>query len=253
MTSPAYHRLYVLLSEQIQDGVYLPDDQLPSENQLAATYGCSRVTVRHALQLLSTDGVVEKRKGHGTFVKRPAADPGDKERLRGPVSDIVASGVNLEAKELFWGDTIPPARIATLLQLDAGETCLRVKRVRSFDGEPVSYSSIYVPSQVGRLLDRSQADTRLVLELIDATEYRPVDTEHTLTATVADGDVAKELRLPVGSPVLRMRGIAYDEQGDPVCFQESLYHSAKFEYAVRLTRGIATSPPEWRPASARRH
>lgn len=253
MTSPAYHRLYVLLSEQIRDGVYLPDDRLPSEHQLAATYDCSRVTVRHALQLLSHDGLVDKRKGHGTIVRHPEAGESEPERLRGPVSDIVASGIHLAAKELFWGEVVPPAAVASKLLLEAGETCLRVRRVRYFDNEPVSYSSIYVPSHVGRLLDQRGAGDHLVLELLEPTRYRPVDTEHTLTATVADGDVAKELRLPIGSPVLRMRGIAHDEQGDPVYFQESLYHSAKFEYAVRLTRGIATSAPEWRPALARQH
>ncbi|MDH3621245.1 MAG: GntR family transcriptional regulator [Gammaproteobacteria bacterium] len=251
MSSPAYHRLYVLLSEQIRDGVYLPDDRLPSENQLAETYSCSRVTVRHALKLLSQDGLVEKRKGHGTIVRLPS--PYTSDRLRGPVSEIVASGIQLRARELFWGEVIPPRQEADALQLDTGESCLRVRRVRYFDGEPVSYSSIYVPSHVGELLAHDEAGEKLILELLEATPYRPVDTEHTLTATVADGDVAKELRLAVGSPVLRMRGLAHDEQGDPIYFQESLYHSAKFEYAVRLTRGVATSAPEWRPAGPRRH
>ena len=109
-SAPAYHRLYVLLAEQIRDGVHPPGAKLPSENRLAEIYDCSRVTVRHALDLLTRDGLVSKSKGKATTVR--SAEPVDGDRLQGPVSDIVASGLELTARELFWGQVPAPPRVA---------------------------------------------------------------------------------------------------------------------------------------------
>jgi len=247
---PAYHRLYVLLSEHIRDGVYPAGELLPSENDLVQTYGYSRVTVRHALQRLADDGTVRKHKGQGTVVVAdPAGRPGP-DRLRGPVDDLVARGIRLTSTELQWGIVTPTPQAREVLGLKAAERCLLIRRVRQFDGAPVSYSSIYLPEAIGARLDHKQAGNRLILEMLEETPHRPQVTEHTLTATVADGEVATSLRLPVGSPVLRMRGTAFDSRGRAVYFQESLYHPAKYEYAVRLTRGKGGPSPRWRPTGA---
>jgi len=245
--APAYHRLYVLLAEQIRDGVHVPGDKLPSENRLAERYGCSRVTVRHALSLLTRDGLVETQKGRGTIVT--TAEYEAAERLQGPVSDIVASGLELGARELYWGEAPVPPRVARQLGLDTESTCLLIRRLRLLGGDPVSWSSIYLPTDIGAALNREQAGDRLVLELLEETAYRPAETSHALTATLVDGEAATLLELPTGSPVLRMRGMAWDTQGRAVYFQESLYHSGKYEYVARKTRGVDAGAPEWRPVN----
>lgn len=245
---PAYHRLYVVLSERIRDGFYVPGDLLPSENDLAQSYGYSRVTVRRALQQLSDEGLVKKHKGQGTIVAAGSSGRSEPERLRGPVDDLVARGVRLTSTELQWAFVAPPALVRETLNLKAAERCLLIRRVRHFDKEPVSYSSIYVSESIGSGIDRRKAGDRLILEMLEDTPQRPHVTEHTLTATIADGDVAASLALPVGSPVLRMRGTAFDKSGRPVYFQESLYHPGKYEYSVRLVRGKAGPSPRWRPA-----
>ena len=242
--TPAYHRLYVLLAEQIRDGVHVPGDKLPSENRLAERYECSRVTVRHALSLLTEDGLVETQKGRGTIVTSVEHEAG--ERLQGPVSDIVASGLELSARELYWGEAPLPPRVARQLDLETDTNCLLIRRLRLFGGDPVSWSSIFLPADVGATLEREQAGDRLVLEMLEATAFRPAETSHALTATLVDGEAASLLELPAGSPVLRMRGTAWDEQGRAVYYQESLYHSGKYEYVARKTRGVDAGAPEWR-------
>lgn len=247
---PAYHRLYVVLAERIRDAVYAAGDLLPSENDLADSYGYSRVTVRRALQQLVEEGLVKKHRGQGTIVVGASAASGERERLRGPLDDLVARGIRLTAKELQWAMVTPPALVRETLNLKLGERCLLIRRVRHFEGAPVAYSSIYVPESIGAGVDRQRARDHLILEMLEDTPHRPHVTEHTLTATVADGDVATSLELPVGSPVLRMRGTAFDKWGRPVYFQESLYHPGKYEYTVRLVRGKAGPSPRWRAARA---
>lgn len=62
------------LRERIIDGIWNPGEKLPSENDLAQSFGVSRITVREALQKLSAMGLLETRHGEGTFVKRLSAD-----------------------------------------------------------------------------------------------------------------------------------------------------------------------------------
>lgn len=247
---PAYHRLYVVLSEHIRDNVYSTGDLLPSENDLAESYGYSRVTVRRALQQLADEGLVRKHKGQGTIVATSPSGGREPERLRGPVDDLVARGIRLTSTELQWALVAPPPLVRQTLNLRPTERCLLIRRVRHFDDAPVSYSSIYVPESIGSRIDRRKAGDRLILEMLEDTPHRPEVTEHTLTATVVDGDVATSLALPVGSPVLRMRGTAFDKSGRPVYFQESLYHPGKYEYSVRLVRGKTGLSPRWRPSRA---
>ncbi|MCX7855818.1 MAG: GntR family transcriptional regulator, partial [Anaerolineae bacterium] len=66
---PAYAQLARILSMQIAEGVYRPGDQLPSEAQLVAQFGVSPMTVRRAINLLLSRGIVSTAQGRGTFVR----------------------------------------------------------------------------------------------------------------------------------------------------------------------------------------
>jgi len=68
---PIYLKIYKDLREMILDGKILPNEKLPSENELKHKHGVSRFTVQHALQLLANEGLVTRRQGLGTFVRQP--------------------------------------------------------------------------------------------------------------------------------------------------------------------------------------
>ena len=67
--------LYRKISEDIRAlvlaGEYAPEDMIPSENELAARYQTSRLTVRRALQILENDGLITPLRGMGYFVRAP--------------------------------------------------------------------------------------------------------------------------------------------------------------------------------------
>src|SRR5688500_2905478 len=72
---PFYAQLADLLREKIAEGSYRPGDSLPSEAELGAAYGLSRTAIRQALSLLVAEGLVQKEKGRGSFVRQsPLAD-----------------------------------------------------------------------------------------------------------------------------------------------------------------------------------
>ncbi len=65
---PLYHQLAQILMEQIRSGKYLPGDVMLSETRMAKQYGIGRPTVRQAMDVLDRKGLVEKKRGSGTFV-----------------------------------------------------------------------------------------------------------------------------------------------------------------------------------------
>src|SRR5690606_25013339 len=71
--APLYAQIKELLRERILDGSYKPHEQMPSESEMMATFGVSRITVRQALNDLQQEGLIFRIHGKGTFVSKPKA------------------------------------------------------------------------------------------------------------------------------------------------------------------------------------
>ncbi len=68
---PLYCQLKNIIIAKIEDGIYLPDSKIPSEQEFCELYNISRPTVRQAITELTNNGYLYKEKGKGTFVSRP--------------------------------------------------------------------------------------------------------------------------------------------------------------------------------------
>src|SRR5918992_4326183 len=71
---PLHHQVYLDLTAALDGGEWRPGDRLPPERELAERYGCSLITVRHALSELVREGRIERTRGRGTFVLQPRID-----------------------------------------------------------------------------------------------------------------------------------------------------------------------------------
>jgi GntR family transcriptional regulator len=138
---PPYSQVARGIRERITDGEYRAGDRLPSEAELCATYGVSRMTARRAMTLLAQDGVVFTESGRGTFVRAPelGAATFDLRSLRRLVDDDATSVKISEAR-------IVPSSSAVCrkLAVDPESPVVAIKRVVSSAGEPVFYHSEYL-------------------------------------------------------------------------------------------------------------
>lgn len=214
---PAYHRLYVKLVERIRSGEYANGAMLPSEAELTAEHSVSRVTVRRALDLLVRDGLVEKEQGRGSFVAeirggsvRPA--------MSGVIANLVADGAALDVETLTWSEAQASRSVAENLILNRGSPCVLVRRLHRHKRSIVSLSSIYLPSAVGKALDKSQTGGMLILELLTLAGFEPDHMVHRLSATLANAEAGELMEVATGSPLLRMRGVVYGSEETPLLF-----------------------------------
>src|ERR1700723_1198580 len=124
--SPLYARVETVLAGEITDGDLKVGDQLPTEDSLIARFGVSRITVRRAIQNLVSRGLVEIRRGKGTFVAAPRITQ-ELTELSGFVEDMHALGrkptARVIGKEILTADTT----VAGHLALTKGEHVVRIR------------------------------------------------------------------------------------------------------------------------------
>jgi len=93
-----------LLREDLANGTYRPGAKLPAEPALARLYSVSRVTIRRALALVQSEGLIVRRKGKGTFAAE--ADPANTPNGRAPTDQWLAVLIEMDisnpAVSYFW-------------------------------------------------------------------------------------------------------------------------------------------------------
>ncbi len=226
----AYHKLYVSLKESIRNGDFPSGSTLPSENKLTQIYGISRVTVRKALEQLVQEGIVSKSQGLGTVVNNPIQPKNNQNRATGLLSNLVGENETFSSKTLFWNEITPPPAAKEKLQLGDRENCVLVRRVRYTANKPISYARIYLPTDVAASIETQKSSHQLILELLEETEFASSHIDFKISAAVADGESADFLELPIGSALLRMKSLGLDQTDRPIYYQDSFYHTDRYEY-----------------------
>ena len=162
-----YSRIETVLAGEITDGDLKVGDQLPTEDSLIARFGVSRITVRRAIQNLVSRGLVEIRRGKGTFVAAPKITQ-DLTELSGFVEDMHALGRKPTARVIGKEIVAAGATVANQLALTRGERVVRIRRVRLADGVPLSFDETYLPLEIGKKIITNNLSSSLSFRSLNA-------------------------------------------------------------------------------------
>ena len=144
--TPLYQQVAEQLMLYIHEHSLNPGQRLPSEKELSDTYGVSRITVRKALELLSSDNIVVKQQGKGTFVaSMMPMQRNMKEGLSSFTEICRSSGIEPSTKVLGLEIVDLPARVAASLELPNNSKGIVMKRIRYADNVPVMIETNYFP------------------------------------------------------------------------------------------------------------
>jgi GntR family transcriptional regulator len=231
-----YARIRDELRAQIVAGIYQPHARLPSESELIARYGVSRITVRNALAELEKEGILFKIAGKGVFVSKPKSFQ-SLARLQGFAESM--TGFDCEIfNELLSVRTLPAnAEVARRLHLSEREPVSELQRVRYLNREPVSLDITYVRAHIGARLAREDLATRdifLILENDYGIELGFADL--TIDALLADSKVAKALQINLGDPILRIARLTHTASGEPLDFEYLFCRVDNFQFRLRVER-----------------
>src|SRR5262245_50399432 len=152
--SPLYRQIKVLITQDMQSGLWKPGEVIPSEFELAARFRVSQGTVRKAIDELAAENLVVRRQGKGTFVATHTEQHVRYRFLRLVPDDggeTAAQRSILECRRLRAS-----ADVARALQLRTGDSVVQVRRVLSFAGVPTILEDMWLPGTTFRGLTAEQ-------------------------------------------------------------------------------------------------
>ena len=239
MRPVAYRALAAQIRNAIRNGEYADGRQLPTEEQLVASYSVSRQTVRRAMQDLVSEGIIYRVAGRGTY---PVAEQDRYVNHFGSVEELMALSIDTECEVVSPLQRRVDVETASRLRLPSDEL-FAVTLVRLHADIPFCYTSVYLPPRIGRLLTdvaelssprRSQVT---VIGLIDARMNGSITAaEQSVSAAGAPSFAARHLGREVGEPLLRIDRLYFDDSDDPVELAVSYFDPEHYSYRVKLRR-----------------
>lgn len=229
MRTVRYHEIAGELRERLEAGEFPAGSVLPSEAELASTYGASRVTVRKALDELRDAGLIDARQGYGWFA---AGDPLRQRlaRLGTIEAQLAASGIRPERRIESFRRMEARGRVREVL--GAGRV-LEVVRLTLADGAPFARVTVWCPVPLAEGLSRDELAEHTFHDLLAVPLGRAVQTIGADAASPAD---AERFAIPTGSPVLRCERITSDTSGQPILLAVHVFPAHRTEFVVDLPR-----------------
>lgn len=242
---PLYHQVSVVLRHRILEGVFDDDGLLPSEKQLEAEFGVSRISIRKAVDLLVADGLVERKAGRGTLLKNKPPAVEDVTTSHGPFENLLTMGYSTDVAVIEFGYEPASHKVALALEIEQGTEVQRSIRVRSHKKQPFSYLTTWIPADIGASFDQKQLRSEPLLHLLERAGARPERASQSFSAASADPQVAQALSVGVLSPLLSIIRIVRDATNRPVEYLEALYRPDRYRYVSELSRNSKFDGPFW--------
>jgi len=232
---PYYHQLIEIIKQNVQEGIWQPGDQIPSEMELCDTYGISRTVVRQALRELESSNTIVKRKGKGTFVAKPKISEGLIQRLTGFYQDMVERGLEPITKVLFQDVTKANDKIAEYLDVPVGTDIVEIQRLRHIHDEPIQIVTTYIPLALSPDLPNVDLTNRSLYEYLETVNgIKIFRGKRYIEAVLANKRAADLLDIEEGDPLVMLNSVSYTKSGQPVEYYHALHRGDRSRFEVEL-------------------
>ena len=216
---PYYQQLVDVLAERITAGLVQTGERLPSENELCNEFGLSRATVRQALQLLESRGLVQRIAKRGVFVSesppvRGWVIQGNEGFLENAIGHQNRS---VTTRVLGAGPVALPSYASKELEQPEGTIGYELVRLRTLEGVPALYSINYLPPTLAPVVAAAQDvlnGQASLSELLIGAGYPLGGAHRTIRAMTPTREIAQALEIKESSPVLRIRSTSWTGAGE---------------------------------------
>jgi GntR family transcriptional regulator len=238
---PYYHQLKVYILNQIDSGVWSPNDKIPSEAEICGYFKVSRTVVRQALKELENEGYLTSRKGKGTFVSGPKIVEGLVQNLSGFTEDMTKRGYRV-TNVILAQEAVPASRlVAKYLEIEADSPVIQITRIRNLNNEPVALSTTYVPESLCPELVREDLSKQSLYDLFENRYGLKISKGHRFIGVcLATDEVARLLKVESNVPLIELENVSYLESGRPLEYFHALHRGdvSKFEVTIWRARKI---------------
>jgi GntR family transcriptional regulator len=206
---------------------------IPSERQLSADLGVSRLTLRAALDELAHEGYLVRRQGSGTYVQRPKIS--QQLTMTSFSEDMRRRGMVPSTRTLSLARQLAGARLGRFLNVSPGEEIVVARRLRLADGDSMAIETLHILASIVPDLSPHDLDgsfyellnARYGIEILTGTQI--------VEATVTNEEESAALDLPLHSPAFLFKRTSCDAEGRTVEFVHSVYRGDRYQIVSELT------------------
>ncbi|MCJ7824452.1 MAG: GntR family transcriptional regulator [Anaerolineales bacterium] len=235
---PLYVQMRDALQDQIEQGVLVPGDSLPGDQELCEVYGVSRTVVRQALQELSFRGNIVRHRGRGTFIAEPKISSTSLvHSLMGFQEDMVERGLDLR-NEVLEKIMLPATpKVAQYLELEPLAPIVRLERLRFVEGEPIVHVTSFLPYDLCPTLMTADLSVHSLYAFLEGEcGLRIVRGRRRIEAVAVNEPEARQLQIETGAPMIRMESVSYLQDGRPVEYFDALFRGDRSRFELEVAR-----------------
>ena len=231
---PLYSQLVSIVKRNISAGTLVTGDLLPSETELCRTFDISRSTVRQAIGMLESEGLVVRKQGRGTFVAEPKVRRRT-ENVYSFTSEISAMGMTPSSRLIDFEIIDPSPDIVRVLDLSSPESNVyRFTRIRNVNDEPLILETSFYPQFIYPKLTRELLQTHSFYSLLYEVGIVPANAVDSYEAVNMSRRECELLGCKPGSCGFFVQRRTYNENGMCYEFTQSLIRADRVELDVFL-------------------
>jgi GntR family transcriptional regulator len=243
---PFYYQLQEILKEEIEHGVWRPNELLPSEAQLERRFRVSRTVIRQALDVLQADGQITRVKGKGSIVSEPKfrweATTSARNWQQSDLPVEVRVGHLIDQRQVPAGGLI-----GRLLEVSQSATVIELTFTQLVDNRPVALSQMYLRPQASPVVAalvahgaypailRDGGDDPL-RQLARQYEVRPGSSDVMVEMSRANDFEAETLEVQTDSPVFLLTALELEPDGTPIAFTRTVLRADRARLSMVLHR-----------------
>jgi len=228
-----YLQLSNVFRSRIESGEWVVGERIPTVEELSKSYGVAGMTIRQALGILEDEGLIERFRAKGTFVRaQPRRDLwcDVKTDLSGLL--IARPGATIEVLEDEIISQLPPS-VAD--EGKEGATYRHLRRRHTREGSHFMLADVFVIEEIASLIEEEDLTSKTAMRLVsDLRGVSVADAKQVLTIERADFAISQALEIPLDFPVARVVRIAYDETGRVLMIALGHYRSDTVRIEMRL-------------------
>ena len=228
-SSPLYHQLMQRIIADIEQGTYPTGSRIPPEHELEQLYQVSRVTVRRALAELTTEGLLERKQGKGTFVAMPKGNVQLK-NLHSFHDSCKINQVQPSTDVIHVKEKTATHVDAEELNLPTGSRVIETLRVRRADGIPVVLERNRFSMAYAYLQDLDL--TGSLYSLLREYGVEPKLAVHDVSLHFASAEEAQLLAVEERAPLVSLHEVIFDQRGRPLHNSIQLIRGERFVFRI---------------------
>lgn len=233
---PLYMQIRQMLKNDVQQGKYKPDEQIPTEAELCEIYNVSRITIRKAIEELVKEGTLTRVPRRGTFV---TTNKFHNELLSvSGFSEFSHQLGMIPNSRILRSEVIPASEeVAGHLLIDEGSPVLELERLMYVNDHPLFYDIAHFPLIRFPDLEKKIAMDESTYKTL-SKEYQTeiISNDKIIDVIGATTEYAKLLECDVGANLFRILKIAFDENDEPIHLSTFMCETNKVNLTIHRAK-----------------